>query len=257
LELKRQAADAATRKVPIKSEAPPETVMESRASKPQVKPDSTAGKADRIINAEVMPDAAVGKAEVKAIAPPRAVKTASSGTHFLLIIFGICSGLMLVSMAFLFKKMGLNPLAGAIPIYNLYLLLREFDRPEIWNVYLYIPFVNLYFGYLLAIDFVRRFGKSDRLGMGLVFLPIFFLPYLAFGPDRYLSNYGKESTDFGPDFDLRELSRIMASRMKEGKGVAPRKNKGTRDSKSSKEQPTRVGTGQTMDIGLGTKKKSG
>jgi hypothetical protein len=256
-EAKRPPVDFAARKIPPKAPLQPETPVTTTSPPVSAVQDSPVKKAvqDSAVKKAIQVSPAK-RAEERTSGEERTSSRSSTRPGAFLIIISICGLLMLGSTGFLFKKMGLNPLAGLVPFYNVYLLLREFDRPEIWNVYLYIPFVNVYFGYLLAIDIVRRFGKSDTTGLGLLIFPLFFLPYLAFGPDLYHPNYGKESTDFGPDFDLRELSRIMASRVKEGKAdsPSPRKAKGPRDAKSSK-AVNKSHTGPTMDIGLGEDKR--
>jgi hypothetical protein len=131
------------------------------------------------------------------------------------LIAAVLLGFNGFSLCFVFRKMGLKPWAALIPIYNMYLLLRELDRPESWNYLVWIPLVGFYYLYLVVIDIARRFNRSDGFGIGLLLLPFVFLAILAFGPDTYHSDFGKEATDFGPDFDLKELSRIMEARKKE------------------------------------------
>jgi hypothetical protein len=48
-----------------------------------------------------------------------------------------------------------------------------------------IPFVNFIIIILLYLQLAKAFGKDTGFGLGLVFLPIIFLPMLAFGKSQY------------------------------------------------------------------------
>lgn len=85
----------------------------------------------------------------------------------------------------IFAKAGKPGWACLVPFYNLIVLLEIVGRPLWWIVMLLIPFVNLVFVFIIAIDLAKSFGKGTGFAMGLIFLsPIFYL-ILGFGSARY------------------------------------------------------------------------
>jgi len=178
---------------------------------------------------------------------------------FLLLSFVV----MPISAVLLFWKMSLPQYQALIPFFNVWVLLREFDRPEIWNLYLLVPFLNLYYGYLICLDLVRRFAKNDSYAYAVLLLPFIFIPVLAFGSDQYIPNYGKEASDDGPDISLKDIKKIMKKRIskkpKELKKTAESvpmivqkvsANADEEPSEISKTSEAAVPTGQVFDIGL-------
>ena len=85
----------------------------------------------------------------------------------------------------LFKKAGKPGWASIVPIYNFVVMLDIAKLPT-WNIILFlIPFANIYIMFKLYIEMAHRFGKSTAYGLGLIFLPLIFLPMLAFGKAQY------------------------------------------------------------------------
>jgi Family of unknown function (DUF5684) len=86
-----------------------------------------------------------------------------------------------------FTKAGQPGWAALIPFYSAYILTKIAGRPG-WRVLmLMIPFVNLAFGILLAIDIAKAFGQGAAFGVVLLFLlsGIGYL-ILGFGEYRYV-----------------------------------------------------------------------
>ncbi len=105
-----------------------------------------------------------------------------AGFIFIIIIIII---LMLVSMWKIFEKAGVEGWKAIIPIYNSWVLAEIVGKPGWFGLLLLIPYLNiviaLYLNYLLA----KSFGKSVLFALGLIFLPIIFLPILGFGDAKY------------------------------------------------------------------------
>ncbi len=181
----------------------------------------------------------------------------SSGLTFIVLSLAFAWVWLCVATAFLFKKMGLDPFTGAMPFYNTRVLLIELEKPEIWNIYLYIPGVNVYFGYLVSLEIIRRFSKPEGWAIACLLCPFIVVPYLTFGPDSYIRSPASHSTDFGPDFDLKELSRIMARRLG---GAADKSGRGhltASQNHAEKLQSMAPLTEQTIDLSIDPTKKSG
>lgn len=51
-----------------------------------------------------------------------------------------------------------------------------------------IPVVNFVIWIVAMIALAERFGKGVGFGLGLVFLPVIFSPWLAFGSARFIGD---------------------------------------------------------------------
>jgi len=92
---------------------------------------------------------------------------------------------MLISMWKIYSKAGQPGWAVLVPIYNVVVLLKIVNKPVWWILLMLIPFVNFIIIILLYLQLAKVFGKDTGFGLGLVFLPIIFLPMLAFGKAQY------------------------------------------------------------------------
>lgn len=93
--------------------------------------------------------------------------------------------LAIVSLWKVFSKAGQPGWAAIIPIFNAYILLKTAGKPGWWLLLFLIPLVNLVIGILVVLALAERFGKGAGFGVGLLLLPIVFLPMLAFGSATY------------------------------------------------------------------------
>src|SRR5665213_736601 len=105
----------------------------------------------------------------------QATASTSGGSGFLLLVLVVIV-FYIVAFGKLFTKAG-EPWWGAIvPIYNLYLYCKIAGRPEWWLILLFIPFVNIVIGLILAMDIAKAFGKSSGFGIGVWLLSFIFVP---------------------------------------------------------------------------------
>ncbi|MBU0716128.1 MAG: signal peptidase I [Verrucomicrobia bacterium] len=102
------------------------------------------------------------------------------------IIWLAFSILMIVAMWKVFVKAGRPGWAVLIPIYNTYVFLKIAGKPGWWLIWFFIPLLNLIFGIIATVAFAQRFGKGAGFTVGLIFLPIIFIPILAFGEAQYV-----------------------------------------------------------------------
>ncbi|MCX5635290.1 MAG: DUF5684 domain-containing protein [Planctomycetota bacterium] len=101
-------------------------------------------------------------------------------------IYGGMSILSLVSGWIVFTKAGRPGWAIIIPFYNLYILLTVAGKPGWWLILLFIPVVNIVISIITSLGLAEKFGKGTGFAIGLVFLPIIFLPILAFSDAQYI-----------------------------------------------------------------------
>jgi len=115
---------------------------------------------------------------------------AALGAIFMIIMLAL-TVLFLVGFWKVFTKAGQPGWAALIPFYNAYILTKIAGRPGWWVLMLMIPFVNLAFGILLAIDIAKAFGQGAAFGVVLLFLlsGVGYL-VLAFGDYRYVGATG-------------------------------------------------------------------
>lgn len=99
--------------------------------------------------------------------------------YFAVIIF------MLVAMWKIFVKAGKPGWGCIVPIYNIILQLEIAGRPLWWIFLLLIPFVNIFFAFVIMLDIAKAFGKGSIFEAGMLFLPFIFLPILAFDSSEY------------------------------------------------------------------------
>lgn len=112
------------------------------------------------------------------------VRSAGMGLKFLLILL-VISLLILVSMWVVFEKAGDAGWKSLIPIYNGYILMKISGNPGWWVILLLIPVVGIVINLLAMLSLAGKFGRGALFGVGLCFLPMFFLPALAFGGSQY------------------------------------------------------------------------
>ena len=104
--------------------------------------------------------------------------------YVLLIILMVASGWIL------FQKAGKPGWAVLIPIYNIIVYLEITGKPWWWIILFIIPVVDFVFIIWAVNLFVKSFGKSMGYTIGVIFLPMIFLPILAFGDAKYTGPAG-------------------------------------------------------------------
>lgn len=93
---------------------------------------------------------------------------------------------MIVAMWKVFVKAGRPGWAVLIPIYNTYVFLKIAGKPGWWLIWFFIPLVNFIVGIIATVAFAQNFGKGAGFAIGVIFLPIIFIPILAFGEAQYV-----------------------------------------------------------------------
>jgi hypothetical protein len=107
------------------------------------------------------------------------------GSWLFVIVVLALSVALVAALWKVFEKAGQPGWGCLVPIYNLILLVRIAGKPDIWILFMFIPFVNFIIAILLAIEIAKRFGQGTGFGIGLAFLPWVFYPILGFGDARY------------------------------------------------------------------------
>ena len=105
------------------------------------------------------------------------------------IILAIAVAVFIIAAEWkLFSKANQPGWAIFIPIYNILVLLKV-DKMSWWNILLLlIPIVNIVITFMVYINIAKNYGKDAGFGVGMVFLPIIFIPVIAFGNAVYVDN---------------------------------------------------------------------
>jgi hypothetical protein len=106
-----------------------------------------------------------------------------------IIIWLAVAGFMIYCLWKIFEKAGYPGWASIIPIYNSIVMLQIAQKPIWWIFLFFIPFVNIIIAILVYIDFAKAFGAGTGFAIGMVFLPIIFMPILALGNYQYQPQY--------------------------------------------------------------------
>jgi len=103
----------------------------------------------------------------------------------MLIFILVGALLMVASLWKIFTKAGQPGWAAIVPIYNMIVMLKVAGKPTWWVLLFFIPLVSLIMSILVTLALVGKFGKGAGYAVGIILLPIIFLPMLAFGDAKY------------------------------------------------------------------------
>jgi hypothetical protein len=108
---------------------------------------------------------------------------------FLLVIFYIAFMIFIVAAMWkTFEKATQPGWACLIPFYNYYIMAKIGGVKNWWLIF--IPLVNIYIIFVIAIAVAKSFGKDTGFGIGLIFLGFIFYPILGFGDAKYIGPNG-------------------------------------------------------------------
>ena len=105
---------------------------------------------------------------------------------FGLIIWLAILVFMIVAQWKLYEKAGQPGWAILIPIYNAIVFFKIINRPVWWILLCLIPVVNIVISIIVMLDLAKAFGQSTGFAIGLILLPIVFIPILGFGNAEYM-----------------------------------------------------------------------
>ena len=94
--------------------------------------------------------------------------------------------LVLAGMWKIFVKAGKPGWGAIVPFYNLYCLFEmSFGNGWLFLLTL-VPCVNVVMEILVMVKLAKAFGKGGGFAVGLIFLPVIFIPMLGFGDADYV-----------------------------------------------------------------------
>ena len=84
---------------------------------------------------------------------------------------------IMVSMMRIYKKAGKSQISAIIPIWSQIVLFQIVDIPFWW---IFVPIANIVFMIKAYVLLAKKFGKGTGFAVGMVFLPMIFIPLLSF-----------------------------------------------------------------------------
>src|SRR3989344_2061871 len=103
-----------------------------------------------------------------------------------LVLLLVAVVVMIVASWKIFVKANQPGWAAIVPIYNVVVMLRIVKKPTWWVILTFIPFVNIIIGFIITYELAKIFGKRLGFTIGLILLPIIFIPILGFGKATYM-----------------------------------------------------------------------
>lgn len=107
---------------------------------------------------------------------------AGLGAIFLVALFiGLALGIFsVICIGMIFEKADFAWWCALIPYYNVFVLFYIGTGNGWKMLWMFCPIANIVFAFQCCIGIAHNFGKSTGFGIGMILLPIIFLPMLAF-----------------------------------------------------------------------------
>jgi hypothetical protein len=116
-----------------------------------------------------------------------------------MLIYFVVLALIIVTTWKLYRKANKPGWASIVPVYNYVVLLEIVGRPIWWILLSFVPLVNVYVAFVVALDLAKSFGKSTGFGVANFFVPFITYPILAFSKNaRYAGPIAEGLDSFAP-----------------------------------------------------------
>lgn len=104
----------------------------------------------------------------------------------MIIVYLLIAAVIIVSYWKIYTKAGKPGWAAIVPIYNIIILLEIVKKPVWWVILFFIPCANIVAMVLVALEFVKVFGKPSWHAALMILVGIVYLPYIAFSDAKYV-----------------------------------------------------------------------
>lgn len=114
---------------------------------------------------------------------------------------------IIVSMMRIYKKAGKPSISALVPIWSQIVLFQIVGKPAWYFLLTFIPIVGIVVMIQAYILLAKKFGKGTGFGIGMVFLPMIFIPLLSFY-DYISEKDDKEESIYNP-FNQTNVTQVM------------------------------------------------
>lgn len=97
------------------------------------------------------------------------------------LIICVIFGIVLAASNPMFTKLDRRDAGDIIPFYNIFSLCNAIGYSELFGILLLIPVLNVVLLSIFSFGLRKRFSTSTVFNLGLFFLPMIFIPILAYG----------------------------------------------------------------------------
>ena len=164
-----------------------------------------------------------------------------------MIIFSmILSLIMIISYWKIFTRKGKPGWAILVPIYNVIVLIQIAELSMIYFLLLFVPLVNIYAIFKINISIANKFDKTAAFGIGMIFLPVIFIPLLAFSDNETNHDKTETSSNFDAMNVIKDSNVNVNDNVIQNNGIDVNSNIVTEPSIEIKE-PTIENSIPTMD----------
>lgn len=102
-----------------------------------------------------------------------------------------------IGLCFVFKKAGIAPWKGIIPIYNIVLWIKVCGKNWRWYIYFLIPAINIFTYLLLVVETAKVFGRHGFWEQTFaVIFPFIYMPYLGLSKLEYLGPEAAKGVEY-------------------------------------------------------------
>ena len=98
--------------------------------------------------------------------------------------------LTIAAMWIIYSKASKPGWAAIVPIYNILVLLEIVGKPYWWIFLMLVPILNIVILIIVYHNLSLLFGKGGGFTVGIILLPVVFLPILAFGDANFKGTQG-------------------------------------------------------------------
>ncbi|NCC68115.1 MAG: hypothetical protein EOM14_07980, partial [Clostridia bacterium] len=121
----------------------------------------------------------------------------SAGTTIFSLLI---SALAIAALWILFKKAGEDGWAAIVPFYNAYVLFKITWGSGWKFLLMLIPIANFVIMIITYVKLAQAFGKGGGWACGLIFLPIIFLPIMAFSKEIVYVGVPGQTQGYAPGY---------------------------------------------------------
>lgn len=126
----------------------------------------------------------------------------------ILILSAFLSLALLISLMTIYKKAGKPAISAIVPIWNIISLLQIVEKPMWYILLMMIPVVNIVIMIQVYAALAKKFGKGSGFAIGIIFLPVIFIPLLSFSTYEGTKKEETKEEVYNP-FNENNVDQVM------------------------------------------------
>ena len=115
--------------------------------------------------------------------------TASLGVVPTIIMLVFCI-FVFIAVWKIYTKAGRKGIISIVPIYNMWVLFEIAGMKGWYALLIWVPILGFILSIMLYVKLAKAFGKDTGFAVGMIFLPVIFIPILGYGKSEYVGPDG-------------------------------------------------------------------